>query len=211
MVGILITFDGPDGGGKTTQLGLLAEHLRRSGRTVRCTREPGGTALGDKIRDLLLDPANAEMAARTEALLYMAARAQHVAEVIAPALARGEVVLSDRYADSTLVYQGAARRLAREDLVAINRFATGGVVPDLTILLDGDAATLGGRLAGRGDADRIEGEAAAFHAEVRRGFRELAAAEPERVRAVAADRGVDEVHRAVVAVVEEFLRRRAYG
>jgi dTMP kinase len=144
MVWILITFDGPDGGGKTTQLALLAEHLRRSGRTVRCTREPGGTALGDRIRDLLLDPANAEMAPCTEALLYMAARAQHVAEVVAPALARGEVVLSDRFADSTLVYQGAARRLAREDLVAINRFATGGVVPDLTILLDGDAATLAG-------------------------------------------------------------------
>lgn len=211
MVGVLITFEGPDGGGKTTQLGLLAEHLRRQGHTVVCTREPGGTALGDKIRGLLLDPANAEMAPRTEALLYMAARAQHVAEVIAPALARGEVVLSDRYADSTLVYQGAARRLAREDLTAINLFATGGVDPDLTILLDGDAATLGGRLAGRGGADRIEGEAAGFHALVRRGFREMAAAEPGRVKVVAADRGVEEVHRKVVAVVEEFLCRRAYG
>lgn len=211
MVGVLITFEGPDGGGKTTQLGLLAEHLRRQGYTVRCTREPGGTALGDKIRGLLLDPAHGEMAPRTEALLYMAARAQHVAEVIAPALARGEVVLADRYVDSTLVYQGAARRLAREELMTVNLFATGGVVPDLTILLDGDAAVLAGRLAGRGGADRIEREAAAFHALVRRGFRELAAAEPERVRPVAADNDIAEVHRAVVRVVEEFLRRRAYG
>ncbi len=211
MVGILITFEGPDGGGKTTQLGLLAEHLRRQGHTVVCTREPGGTALGDKIRDLLLDPSNAAMAPSTEALLYMADRAQHVAEVIAPALARGEVVLSDRYTDSTLVYQGAARRLAREELAAINLFATGGVVPDLTILLDGDAATLGGRLADRGGADRIEGEAACFHALVRQGFKELTMAEPARVKAVAADRGVNEVHFKVVEVVEEFLRRRAYG
>ena len=211
MVGILITFEGPDGGGKTTQLGLLAEHLRRQGHTVVCTREPGGSSLGDKIRDLLLDPANAGMAPRAEALLYMAARAQHVAEVIAPALARGDVVLSDRYADSTLVYQGAARRLERKELSAINLFATGGVAPDLTILLDGDASTLCGRLAERGGADRIEGEAAGFHALVRQGFKELIAAEPARVKAVAADRGVGEVHLKVVEVVEEFLRRRAYG
>lgn len=211
MIGALITFEGPDGGGKTTQLGLLADHLRRRGVAVRCTREPGGTALGDKIRVLLLDPAHREMDARTEALLYMAARAQHVAEFIAPALARGEVVLSDRYADSTLIYQGAARRLAKEDLIAINRFATGGLIPDLTILLDGDAAVLGGRMAGRGGADRIEREAADFHALVRQGFRDLAAAEPERVKAVAAGGGVDEVHATVVGVVEEFLRRRSHG
>lgn len=211
MIGVLITFEGPDGGGKTTQLGLLADHLRRQGFTVRCTREPGGTELGDKIRALLLDPAHREMDARTEALLYMAARAQHIAEVIAPALARGEVVLSDRYADSTLVYQGAARRLDKEDLIAINQFATDGLVPDLTILLDGDAAVLGGRMAGRGGADRIEREAAAFHELVRQGFHELAAAEPERVKAVAAGGGVAEVHAAVVGVVEEFLRRRNHG
>ncbi len=211
MIGVLITFEGPDGGGKTTQLGLLAEHLRGRGCTVLCTREPGGTALGDKIRGLLLDPANREMAARTEALLYMAARAQHVAEVIAPALARGEVVLSDRFADSTLVYQGAARQLTRGELAAINAFATGGVAPDLTILLDGDAGMLGGRLAGRGGADRIEREADAFHASVRQGFRELAAAEPERVKPVAAGGTVAEVQAAVVRIVEEFLHRRTYG
>jgi dTMP kinase len=211
MVGVLITFEGPDGGGKTTQIGLLAEHLRRLGYAVRCTREPGGTALGDRIRGLLLDPLNREMAPRTEALLYMAARAQHVAEVIAPALAKGEIVLSDRYADSTFVYQGAARRLSRDDLAAINLFATDGVAPELTILLDGEAAELDERLAGRGEADRIEQEADAFHASVRQGFRELAAAEPERVKQVDAGGDATEVHQAVVLVVEEFLVRRAYG
>jgi len=211
MKGFLITFEGPDGGGKTVQLNLLADHLRRRGFVVRCTREPGGTPLGDRIRSLLLDPAHREMDGRAEALLYMAARAQHVAEVIAPALARGEVVLSDRYADSTLVYQGAARRLDRQELAAINAFAAGGVVPDLTILLEGDAAVLAGRVAGRGGADRIEQEAAAFHELVRRGFCELAAAEPERIRPVAAGGSVDEVHRQVVRAVEEFLHRRGHG
>lgn len=208
MAGIFISLEGPDGAGKTTQLRLLAEHLTGRGFTVLSTREPGGTALGDKIRELLLDPAHGEMAARTEALLYMAARAQHVAEVIAPALERGEVVLSDRYADSTIVYQGAARKLARAELAAINLFAAGGVMPALTILLDGDGELLGGRRSGRGGADRIEGEAESFHRLVRQGFRELAAAEPKRIKPVAAGGPVDEVHRRVVAVVDEFLHRR---
>lgn len=211
MAGIFISLEGPDGAGKTTQLNLLAEHLKKRGFIVRCTREPGGTAIGDKIRALLLDPAHGEMAARTEALLYMAARAQHVAEVIAPALARGEAVLSDRYADSTIVYQGAARRLAMAELTATNLFATGGVMPALTILLDGDGDLLGGRRAGRGSADRIEDEGEPFQKLVRQGFRELAAAEPERIRTVAAAGSVAEVHRQVVAVVEEFLYRRGLG
>lgn len=211
MAGIFISLEGPDGAGKTTQLNLLAEHLKKRGFIVRCTREPGGTAIGDKIRALLLDPAHGEMAARTEALLYMAARAQHVAEVIAPALARGEAVLSDRYADSTIVYQGAARRLAMAELTATNLFATGGVMPALTILLDGDGDLLGGRRVGRGSADRIEDEGEPFQKLVRQGFRELAAAEPERIRTVAAAGSVAEVHRQVVAVVEEFLYRRGLG
>jgi dTMP kinase len=208
MPGIFISFEGPDGGGKTTQLRLLAEYLRQQGFVVCCTREPGGTGLGDVIRGLLLDPANRQMDARTEALLYMAARAQHIAEVIAPALARGEVVLSDRYADSTIVYQGVARRLAREELTAINHFATDGVAPQLTILLDAEAGQLADRVNGRGAQDRIESEDVAFHAKVSRGFRELAAADPERIKVIAAARSVAEVHQDVVAVVREFLCRR---
>lgn len=208
MTGSFITFEGPDGAGKTTQLTLLAEHLRRRGHTVRLTREPGGTPLSDKIRSLLLDPSHSEMDARTEALLYMASRAQHVAEVIGPGLARGEVILCDRFADSTVVYQGAARRLAKQELLAINRFATGGLIPDLTILLDCDAVRLTGRRKSRGGQDRIEREAEAFHDNVRQGFLDLAAAEPERIKLVAAEGSVTDVHNAIVKLVEEFLRRR---
>jgi dTMP kinase len=145
---------------------------------------------------------------RTEALLYMASRAQQVDEDIAPAMRRGEVVLSDRYADSTLVYQGVARQLARADLAAINLFATGALMPDLTILFDGDTALLGGRRQERGGADRIEGEGEAFQRLVRQGFRELAADEPQRIKPVAADGTVDEVHQRVIAVVKEFLHGR---
>lgn len=205
MSGVFISFEGPDGAGKTTQLTLLAEYLRQKGLVVRCTREPGGTVLGDKIRALLLDPAHGEMHARTEALLYMAARAQHVAEVIRPALERGEVVLSDRYADSTLVYQGVARALARVDLTDINRFATGGLKPALTILLDGDTGRLRGRLSSRGGQDRIEQETAVFHERVRQGFLELAATEPERFRIVTAEDPAENIHRKIIDQVENFL------
>jgi dTMP kinase len=209
MAGIFITFEGPDGAGKTTQLNLLAENLRQRGLTVCCTREPGGTELGDKIRNLLLDIAHNKMSARTEALLYMAARAQHVAELILPVLARGEVVLSDRYADSTIVYQGVARCLAKDELVAINRFATEGVKPDLTLLLDGDVGVFRSRLARRGRQDRMEQEGLNFHESVRQGFLELATAEPERIRIVNNTGTVEAVHQAVVAVVAEFLNRRS--
>jgi len=208
MTGFLITFEGPDGAGKTTQLSLLAEHLRQRGFGVQCTREPGGTALGDKIRSLLLDPANQEMGARTEALLYMAARAQHVSEFILPALNRGEVVLSDRYSDSTIVYQGVARQLERAELDVINQFAISGIAPQLTILLDGEADVLRDRLADREVQDRIEQECSAFHQKVRQGFHELAAAEPDRIKVVAAGGDIDAVQKIVVGLVEEFLGRR---
>ena len=138
----------------------------------------------------------------------MAARAQHVAERIQPALQRGEVVLSDRYIDSTLVYQGAARNLAIEELILINRFATLGVVPDLTILLDGEVGLLGNRLADRGSQDRIELEDASFHQKVRQGFLELAAAQPERIKRVVTAGGIETVHQAVVKQVVAFITRR---
>lgn len=207
MPGLFITFEGADGAGKTTQLALLADYLRAQGWPVRCTREPGGTPLGDAIRTLLLDPANVRMAPRTEALLYMAARAQHVAEVIAPALARGEIVLSDRYADSTIVYQGVARQLPEHELAAINAFATGGLEPDLTILLDCRQEVLSGRMAGRGAKDRIEREAARFHEQVRQGFLRLAAAS-DRFCVIEADGSVQAVHARVIAAVQQFLDRR---
>lgn len=208
MSGIFISFEGPDGAGKTTQLRLLAKYLEERGQTVLCTREPGGTAIGDAIRALLLDPANDGMTARAEALLYMAARAQHVGELIAPALARGEIVLSDRYADSTIVYQGIARKLPQADLLAINDFATNGLKPQLTILLDCPRHMLCGRMDERGAKDRIEQEADTFHEQVRQGFLTLAGEQPARFRVIDASCSVEKVHQAVVNVIEHFLNRR---
>jgi dTMP kinase len=209
MTGLFITFEGPDGAGKTTQLRLLAEYLEKSGYTVRCTREPGGTVLSDQIRSLLLDPAYNCMDSRAEALLYMAARAQHVAELIAPALERGEVVISDRYADSTIVYQGVARKLERAALININNFATSGLTPHLTLLLDGDVSVLGGRMAGRGGHDRIEQEDRVFHEAVRQGFLELAAAEPDRIKVIGGSGAIADIHQAVIDIVDEFMNRRS--
>lgn len=209
MSGIFISFEGPDGAGKTTQLRLLAKYLEERGQTVRCTREPGGTTIGDAIRALLLDPANDGMTSRAEALLYMAARAQHVGELIAPALARGEIVLSDRYADSTIVYQGIARKLSRAELLAINDFATSGLKPQLTILLDCPRYMLCGRMDERGTKDRIEQEADTFHEQVRQGFLTLAAEQPTRFRIIDASCSVEKVHHAIVNVIEQFLDGRA--
>lgn len=209
MQGLLISFEGPDGAGKSTQVRLLADKLLSDGYQVTVTREPGGTPLGDKIRTLLLDPANSEMCAQTEALLYAAARAQHVREVIAPALARSEIVITDRYTDSTVVYQGAARALDRAHLEALNLFATDSVVPDITILLDAEAFALKCRLMNRGDSDRIELEGDLFHEAVRQGFLALAADQP-RIKRVSALGDPSVVHSAVVAVIDDWLRRKQY-
>ena len=155
--------EGPDGSGKTTQISLLAKVLTSEGREVVQTREPGGTPLADRIRVLVLDPAHDKMTARTEALLYMAARAQHTAELIRPAMERGAVVISDRYADSTLVYQGVARGLPLDSLIWLNRFATEELTPDLTLLLDGDTDCLAQRVTSRGNKDRLDNEDPEFH------------------------------------------------
>ncbi|MBP2645462.1 MAG: tmk [Firmicutes bacterium] len=209
MAGVFITFEGPDGAGKTTQLNLLVKYFIKKGWKVRRTREPGGTAIGDEIRGLLLNPEHKRMSARAEALLYMAARAQHVSEVIAPALGRGEVVISDRFSDSTVVYQGVARKLNREDLLAINDFAVQGIQPDLTILLDGDIRKLRNRLTRRASQDRIEQETYDFHASVRQGFLELAAKQPQRIKVVQPLGDISGVHQAVIKIVEDFLAGRA--
>jgi dTMP kinase len=208
MAGYFITFEGPDGAGKTTQLNLLAKYLGEKGLKVLGTREPGGTLLGEALRNLLLDPVYHSMCARTEALMYMAARAQHVTEVIRPALKRGEVVICDRYEDSTIVYQGVARKLEGEELLGINQFATNGLKADLTILLDGDIQLLDARQAGRGSKDRIEQEAHDFHEAVRQGFLKVAAAEPDRIKVINQCGGIDAVHQAVVKIVEAFLAGR---
>ncbi|MDF2500350.1 MAG: thymidylate kinase [Anaerosporomusa subterranea] len=207
MQGLFISFEGLDGAGKTTQVQLLADLLISSGHKVTVTREPGGTPLGDKIRTLLLDLANSEMCAETEALLYAAARAQHVTQVIAPALARGEIVITDRYTDSTVVYQGVARTLNKNQLEALNEFAVKGVMPDLTILLDAEVALLQSRLAGRGECDRIEQEDVKFHEAVRQGFLALAARH-SRIKVVPALGEQSEVQAAIATVVRQFLKEK---
>ena len=172
------------------------------------TREPGGTAIADKIRTLLLDPAHREMTPRAEAMLYMAARAQHSAELIRPALSGGAVVVSDRFADSSLVYQGAARGLPVDELTCLNRFATEGLTPDLTLLLDGAVERLASRVADRGNQDRLDREDLSFHQRVRTGFLELAKLEPQRIQVVDADRDIELVWTDIKACVIDFLMKR---
>jgi dTMP kinase len=214
--GRLIAFEGVEGSGKSTQLELLRAALesregpgdRRGGppvspsREVVVTREPGGTPAGERIRALLLDP-EVELHPRAEALLFAAARAELVEAVIRPALERGAVVLCDRYLDSSLAYQGGARGLGRGPVEAVNRFATGGLLPDLVVLLDLDPAEGLGR-RGR-DRDRIEAQDLGFHRRVRQAFRDLAATDPGRFAVVDAAAPIDEVAAQVQAAVLPLL------
>ncbi|GAB4144753.1 MAG: dTMP kinase [Candidatus Promineifilaceae bacterium] len=178
---MFITFEGPEGGGKTTQISLLASFLQDRGHRVLSTREPGGTRIGDQIRACLHDVNNKEMVAQTELLLYSASRAQLVHEVIRPALAAGILVLCDRFYDSTLAYQGYGRGLDLAHLRQITGFATSGLKPDLTLLFDIDVESgLTRRTAGGEEMNRLDLEALAFHQRVRHGFHALAAAEPAR-------------------------------
>ena len=182
--GAFITLEGGEGCGKSTQIALLADRLTAAGADVLVTREPGGTPVGDRIRGLVLDVAHTGMASRTELLLYEASRAELVGAVIAPALARGAVVLCDRFADSSTAYQSYGRGLPLAEVLALNMLATGGLVPDLTLLLDLEPATGLARAAGAAAADRLESEELAFHERVRAGFLAIAGGEPGRVRVV---------------------------
>ncbi len=177
MGGCLIVFEGPEGAGKSTQISLLHEGLAASGVSVTATREPGGTPVGDAIRHLLLH-ADLSIEPLVEFLLYSASRAQHVSEVIAPALRRGDVVLSDRFASASVAYQGYGRGLDVAFVEELNRRATAGLRPDLTVLLDLDPVEGLRRVAGRGAADRLEREELAFHQRVRQGFLRQAEGDP---------------------------------
>jgi dTMP kinase len=181
-MGLFITFEGPEGSGKTTQIRLLADWLGERGREVLTTREPGGTRIGEVIRDVLLSPAHTEMCAEAEILLFSAARAQIVRETLQPHLVRGGVVLCDRFADSTLAYQGYGRLLDLDTLRQITLFATGGLIPALTICLDLPVVEGLRRKQGGDQAEwnRMERERLDFQERVRRGYLALAAAEPQR-------------------------------
>jgi len=203
LKGLFITFEGLDGCGKSTQMDLLAIALRERGYVVLVTREPGGTPLGEVIRDLLLDPRHHGMSARAEALLYAAARAHLVQKVIRPALEDGQVVLCDRYLDSSLAYQGYGRGLGTDDIITLNVWATECLFPDLTVFLDLDDSIRSGRLAAV--PDRLEAEDDEFHQRVAEGYRELFAAHPHRIRRVDARGSEAEVQERVRAVVEDEL------
>ena len=185
---LFITFEGMDGSGKTTQMRLLAERLRARGREVLETAEPGGTRIGIEIRRILLDAANQELGPTAEMLLYFACRAQNVDEWIMPALAAGKIVLSDRFTDSTLVYQGCGRGLGAETVMTLDRIACRGLVPDLTLLIDIDAETSLARAHARNTSertgDRMDEQSLEFHRQVYEAYHALAAREPHRFRIV---------------------------
>ncbi|MDN4593440.1 dTMP kinase [Polycladomyces subterraneus] len=206
MNGWLITFEGPEGGGKSTQVQRLAAYLRSVNMPCILLREPGGTPIGDRIRQILLDPSLGEMTQRTEILLYAASRAQLVEERILPALKRGDVVLCDRFVDSSLVYQGYAPDWDLDEVKIINRMATGGLRPHRTYLLDLPVDESDRRLKKRGKlVDRIEQKGQAYHERVREGFLRLAAAEPQRYVVVDATDSEDRVFERIRADLAAFL------
>jgi dTMP kinase len=201
---LFITFEGPDGSGKTTQARLLTEYLQSRGLPVLLTREPGGTAISEQIRDVVLSNRNQSIQHETEALLFSAARAQIVAELIRPALAAGKIVVCDRYADSTMAYQGYGLGLDLDALRAITRFATGGLVPDLTFYID-VPAEVGLARRHRGETNRLDQKDLAYHAQVRDGFLKMARAESQRWVVIDGTRSVEQVQRDVRARLEPKL------
>lgn len=202
--GVFIAFEGGDAAGKSTQLSLLVDHLRGRGLEVLATREPGGTNVGESLRDVLLDPDTGDLAPRTESLIYAADKAEHVEHVVWPALNAGRVVVTDRYVDSTLAYQGAGRDLAAADIEGLARWATGGLRPHLTVLLDVDPDDGHGR---RGNAhDRIEAEPLDFHLRVRQHFLDLAARDPEHYLVLDARKPVADLAQEIAARVEPLVR-----
>ncbi|MGN9774670.1 dTMP kinase [Micromonospora sp. H33] len=205
--GLFVVFEGGEGAGKSTQLALLADRLRDRGRDVVVTREPGATPVGERIRSLLLgQPGSDVPSPRAEALLYAADRAHHVATVVRPALARGAVVISDRYVDSSLAYQGAGRTLPVDEVSWLSSWATGGLKPDLVVLLDVDPRTGLSRVASRGeDRDHLEAESVSFHERVRYAFLDLAATDPKRYLVLDASRPAKEIAEAVARRIDEML------
>ncbi|MDF2662364.1 MAG: dTMP kinase [Paenibacillus sp.] len=205
--GLFITIEGGEGAGKTSMIGRIQALLSQKGRTVVTTREPGGIRIAERIREVLLNPMHTEMDERTEALLYAAARRQHLVEKVTPALERGDIVLCDRFIDSSLAYQGYARGLGIEEVYTINKFAIGGLMPDVTFFLD-LAPEVGlarirsndGREVNRLDLEKLD-----FHRRVREGYLELTRRFPERIVKVDADRTQDEVFADIKAVLERHL------
>ena len=202
---MFITLEGPEGSGKTSHIPHLVEFLREKGHTVFPTREPGGTSISEQIRDVLHDMKNAEMHARTETLLYQAARAQIVEQVIKPRLADGEIVISDRYYDSTIAYQGYGHQQNLDDIRALVKYATGGLTPDLTILLDLDVEVGLGRKKKDNEWNRLDAYTVEFHKRVRAGYLEMVKAEPKRWVIVNSEQAWESVQVGLRKVILEKL------
>lgn len=203
--GLFVCFEGGEGGGKSTQSRLLHDALEARGHTVLLTREPGGTTVGQELRRIVLSPETGDLSPRTEALIYAADKAEHVDHVIRPALARGEIVITDRYVDSALAYQGAGRDLALAEVERVNRWATGDLRPHLTVLLDVEPQAGLGRFAER---DRIEAAGIEFHRRVRQGFLDLAAADPEHYLVLDAHESIDVLATEILMRVRLMLGAR---
>ena len=205
--GFFITFEGTDGAGKTTQIRHLSAELRQAGYDICLTREPGGTHISEQIRDMLLNPDHSEMAATTELLLYTASRAQHVSEVIKPALEAGKIVISSRFADAMVVYQGYGRGLDLERINRLNRIATDGVTPDVTLVLDLPVEVGLQRVRKRrGGLDRLEREKIEFHQRLRDGYRALAEQEPQRIKIIDAQASPKQVYTQIQGAVQPLLQ-----
>ena len=205
MAGLFITFEGGDGPGKTTQINLLASWLESEGHTVVITREPGGTDLGTELRNIILHR-EGFIAPRAEALLYAADRSHHIHTLVRPALKRGEIVVQDRYLDSSVAYQGAGRVLDPTEVRDISLWATENLMPDLTVVLDVPASVAKERqAAGERQYDRLEAEAEDFHTRVRESYLALAAEEPERFLVIDGESSIEEIHQAIVAKVSDLL------
>ncbi|OPJ55040.1 dTMP kinase [Alkalithermobacter paradoxus] len=207
MKGLFITIEGPDACGKSTQINLLKEYFQNKGYDVVITREPGGTKISEKIRNLILDKENKTMSYKTEALLYAASRSQHVDELIRPSLSNGKIVICDRFVDSSLVYQGIARSLGIENVYNLNLFAMEEVIPDITIFFEIDECEVKRRKNNRRNLDRLESEKDEFHKMVYNGYKTLKGMYPERIKTIDANGTIQQVHQRIIKLVEKVMEK----
>jgi dTMP kinase len=205
MKGRFISLEGIEGTGKSTQAKLLSDYLKERGFDVVLTEEPGGTQIGLRIRELLLSVEHKGMTAVTELLLYNASRSQHIREIILPAISRGAIVITDRFTDSTIAYQGFGRGIDQGLIDSIDLIATGRLRPDITILLDLDAEVGLKRNKGINKIDRLELEDLEFHQRVRNGYHNLAEKEPERIKLIDASAGIQEIHKSISSIITDFI------
>ncbi len=203
--GLFITFEGTDGSGKTTQIKLLEEYMRTKERQVVLSREPGGTRVSEIIRDIILKPENKEIVPLTEMILYAASRAQHVAEVIDPAIRAGKIVICDRYVDSSYAYQGGGRGMDLKIIADVNRIAINGTVPDITFFLDIDPEISIRRRINSTGADRIEQEKLDFHRRVYDGYKKLSILYPDRIKTIDATKSIEEISAQINEYIDELF------